>query len=111
MEKMAVMGFFEVIKHLGFFAQVAEKLLAEIERRKPQIVVLVDYPGFNIRFAKQICRRFSTNNSRRPKLLYYISPQVWAWNPGRIKTLAQLMDFMAVVFPFEVSSTRRQDCR
>ncbi len=105
-ERMAVMGFFEVLKHLGFFAKVNQRLMEEIERRKPQVIVLVDYPGFNIRLAQRIRRRFPPGSSYQPKLLYYISPQVWAWKPGRVKTLAQVLDYMAVVFPFEVDIYR-----
>jgi lipid-A-disaccharide synthase len=101
-EKMAVMGFVEVLKHLRFFSQVSRRLLQEIERRKPQVIMLVDYPGFNIRFAKRIRRQFPPGNAYQPKIIYYISPQVWAWKPERIHTIARLIDFMAVVFPFEV---------
>ncbi len=105
-ERMAVMGFFEVLKHLRFFAEVNRRLREEIERRKPQIIVLVDYPGFNIRVAQRIRRRFPPGSTYQPKLLYYISPQVWAWKPGRIKTLAQVLDYMAVAFPFETEIYR-----
>jgi len=101
MEKMAVMGFVEVVTHLKFFIDVNKRLLKELEQRKPRVIVLVDYPGFNIRFAQRIRKHFATGGYR-PKLLYYISPQVWAWKPDRVKILAQVMDFMAVVFPFEV---------
>jgi lipid-A-disaccharide synthase len=105
-ERMAVMGFFEVLKHLRFFTQLNRRLMEEIERRKPQVIVLVDYPGFNIRFAQRIRRRFPPDDPYQPKLLYYISPQVWAWKPGRIKTLTQVLDYMAVVFPFEIDVYR-----
>jgi lipid-A-disaccharide synthase len=100
MEKMAVMGFIEVVKHLRFFIGVNKRLLQELEERKPRVVVLVDYPGFNIRFAPRI-RRYFASSDYQPRLMYYISPQVWAWKPGRIRILASTMDFMAVVFPFE----------
>jgi lipid-A-disaccharide synthase len=99
LEKMAVMGFFEVIRHLHFFTYVSQQLISEIATRRPQVVVLVDYPGFNIRFAEQVRKRFPIDC---PKLLYYISPQVWAWKPNRIKVLAKVIDYMTVVFPFEV---------
>jgi len=102
MEKMAVMGFVEVVRHLKFFLDVTGHLIEEIERRKPRVIVLVDYPGFNIRFAQRIRKRFAVGGYR-PRLLYYISPQVWAWKPDRVEILAQVIDFMAVVFPFEVT--------
>lgn len=106
-ERMAVMGFLEVIKHLNFFAQVNRCLLKEIESRKPQVIVLVDYPGFNLRLAQHIRRLFLPGSPYQPKIMYYISPQVWAWKPGRVKILAQVLDFMAVVFPFEVDIYRK----
>ncbi|TAK67903.1 MAG: lipid-A-disaccharide synthase, partial [Bacteroidetes bacterium] len=62
--------------------------------RKPDVVVLIDYPGFNLRFAQKI-RHLGV------KIVYYISPQVWAWNPGRVKKMKGLIDKMLVVFPFE----------
>jgi lipid-A-disaccharide synthase len=99
-EKMAVMGFIEVLRHLKFFIDVNKRLLQELEERQPRVIVLVDYPGFNIRFAQRI-RRYFASGDYQPKLMYYISPQVWAWKPGRIRILANTMDFMAVVFPFE----------
>ena len=102
LEKMAVMGFIEVLKHLKFFADVNRRLLEVIEQRKPQVIVLVDYPGFNIRFAQRFRQRFHTQHDYKPKLLYFISPQVWAWKPNRINIIARVMDFMAVAFPFEV---------
>ncbi len=97
-EKMAVLGFTEVIRHIPFFKEVMEKLVNETEKRKPAVVILIDYPGFNIRFAQKIRKLYPAEM----KILYYISPQVWAWKKGRIKTLAKNLDSMAVVLPFEV---------
>ncbi|MFC1564565.1 lipid-A-disaccharide synthase [candidate division KSB1 bacterium] len=96
-EKMAVLGFSEVIKHLPFFREVMDKLIHETEKWKPAVVILIDYPGFNIRFAQKIRKLYPAEM----KILYYISPQVWAWKKGRIKTLAKNLDSMAVVLPFE----------
>ena len=102
LKKMAVMGFIEVLKHLKFFANVNRRLLEVIDQRRPQVIVLVDYPGFNIRFAQRIRQRFYSQHDYQPKLLYFISPQIWAWKPNRINVIARVIDFMAVAFPFEV---------
>ncbi len=96
--KMAILGFTEVVKHLPFIQKVFRTLLNEIAERKPDAVVLIDYPGFNIRLAKKIRNRFGTNI----KIMYYISPQVWAWKKNRIKIIAKSVDVMVVVFEFEV---------
>jgi len=96
-EKMAVLGITEVIKHLPFIREVFRMLINEARMRKPAAVILIDYPDFNIRFARKIRKHFSSGI----KIFYYISPQVWAWRKGRIKTIARCVDAMAVVFPFE----------
>jgi lipid-A-disaccharide synthase len=92
--ELAVMGFLEVLKHLPVLKAVERTLEAVIAAKKPDALVLIDYPGFNLRFARKV---------RRPgmKTVYYISPQIWAWNPGRVKKMRALIDTMLVVFPFE----------
>jgi lipid-A-disaccharide synthase len=75
------------------------EILDECRRRRPQAVVLVDYPGFNLRFA-QTLRRIP-EHSRTP-ILYYVSPQVWAWHAARVPKIARLVDRMAVIFDFEL---------
>jgi lipid-A-disaccharide synthase len=71
-------------------------MLAAIREKKPDAVVLVDYPGFNLRLARTL-----RNTGYQGKILYYISPQVWAWNRGRIPKMARFLDLMICVFPFE----------
>jgi lipid-A-disaccharide synthase len=91
-----VLGLWDVLKHYGYFRRKFFRMLDEIEQTRPAAVVLVDYPGFNLRLAKALRKR------RFPgKILYYISPQVWAWNRGRIPQMARLLDLMICVFPFE----------
>lgn len=92
---MAVLGLWEVLKRYGFFRRVFHDLLRQLEERKPDAVLLVDYPGFNMRFARQAKRR-------EVKVLYYICPQVWAWHRSRIQRMAELVDRLMVIFPFEV---------
>ena len=75
-----VVGLWEVLKHYGYFRREFRKTLAEIAEAKPDAVVLIDYPGFNLRLARTLRGR-----SLGGKIIYYISPQVWAWNRGRIR--------------------------
>ncbi len=91
-----VLGLWDVLKHYGYFRRKFYRMLDQIEIVRPAAVVLVDYPGFNVRLAKALRRRGFAG-----KILYYISPQVWAWNRGRIPQLARLLDLMICVFPFE----------
>ncbi len=93
---MAVLGSIEVLKNYGALRRIFYSLLAFIEERAPDAVVFVDYPGFNIRLAKRIKRR------RLPvRVIYYISPQVWAWGTRRKKTISRNVDRMIVILPFE----------
>jgi lipid-A-disaccharide synthase len=70
--------------------------VAAIERLQPDVTVLIDYPGFNLRLAKALRQR-----GFRGRIAYYISPQVWAWKRGRIKEMARTLDLMMCIFPFE----------
>ena len=90
----AVVGFSEVIRHLPGVIRIFA--LALTAARRADLVVLVDYPGFNLALARAIARL-----ARRPKMLYYIAPQVWAWHRHRAALMERLMDRIAVVFPFE----------
>jgi lipid-A-disaccharide synthase len=71
-------------------------LLAELTATRPEAVILVDYPGFNLRLAKALRKR-----GLKTKIIYYISPQVWAWNRRRIPEMARTLDLMICIFPFE----------
>lgn len=95
-EKSGVLGLWEVIKHYGYFRKQFRETLREIETSKPNAVVLIDYPGFNLRLARALRKQ-----SPSQKIIYYISPQVWAWNRGRIKKMARWLDLMLCIFPFE----------
>jgi lipid-A-disaccharide synthase len=93
----AVLGLWEVLRKYGYFREQFHQTVKEILESKPDAVVLIDYPGFNLRLARALRRQ-----SRRQKLIYYISPQVWAWNRGRIKRMAGSIDLVLCIFPFEV---------
>jgi lipid-A-disaccharide synthase len=98
-KRMSFMGFAEVVRHLPFIAHVRRLILSEILKRRPELLILIDYPGFHFNLLRTL-RKMRTDY--RPKVLYYIAPQVWAWKAGRAKDLAQLADAIAVIFPFEV---------
>jgi lipid-A-disaccharide synthase len=93
-EEMAVVGLQEVIKHFPLIRRVYNSLLSEAEKRKPKFALLLDYPDFNLRLAKDL-------KKRGVKVIYYISPQVWAWRTGRVNTIRKIVDHMLVLFPFE----------
>ena len=95
-DQSGVLGLWEVIKHYGYFRKQFHETLREVEASKPNAVVLIDYPGFNLRLARTL-----RNESPSQNIIYYISPQVWAWNRGRIKKMAQWLDLMLCIFPFE----------
>lgn len=92
----AVVGLWEVVKRYGYFRAQFAQTLQEIAVGQPDAVVLIDYPGFNLRLARTLRAR-----SPKLKIIYYISPQVWAWNRGRIRQMARYLDLMLCIFPFE----------
>ncbi len=93
----AVLGLWEVLRKYGYFRGQFHETLQEIRESKPDAVVLIDYPGFNLRLARALRRQAPLQ-----KIIYYISPQVWAWNRGRIKRMAHFIDLVLCIFPFEV---------
>jgi lipid-A-disaccharide synthase len=93
----AVLGLWEVVRKYGYFREQFHETLREIQESKPDAVVLIDYPGFNLRLARAL-----RGQARQQKIIYYISPQVWAWNRGRIKRMAHFIDLVLCIFPFEV---------
>ncbi len=90
----AVVGLTDVLANYAKFRRLFWQLVRAAEQRKPDAVILTDYPGFNLRFAKQM-------KARGIPVFYYISPQVWAWGRDRVKKIPELVDLMMVVFPFE----------
>jgi lipid-A-disaccharide synthase len=95
-EDAAVMGVWEVLKRYGWFKRRFAEMLAALKEFRPDVLVLIDYPGFNLRFAEAVKRECPET-----RLVYYISPQVWAWHKGRIPKMARLLDEMLCLFPFE----------
>jgi lipid-A-disaccharide synthase len=93
--ELGFMGFVEVIKYIPFIKTMEHTLGQIVKFKRPDVLVLIDYPGFNLRFAR-IAKSYGV------KIVYYISPQVWAWHKSRIKKMRALVDKMLVIFPFEV---------
>ncbi len=98
---LSFMGFVEVLRNLSSVRAVGRKLEELLEARRPDVVVLIDYPGFNLRFARKV-------KKRGIPVLYYISPQVWAWHRRRVHHMRGVVDRMKVVFPFEVDIYRNE---
>jgi lipid-A-disaccharide synthase len=95
-DETAVVGLWEVIRRYPFFRKQFQATISEIDAARPKAVVLIDYPGFNLRLARALRAKFS-----ELKIIYYISPQVWAWNRRRVSQMAQSIDLMLCIFPFE----------
>ena len=91
-----VLGLWDVLRHYGYFKRKFAALLDDLTADPPEAVILVDYPGFNLRLAKTIRKRQIPT-----RIIYYISPQVWAWNRRRIPEMAKALDLMICIFPFE----------
>jgi lipid-A-disaccharide synthase len=100
--EISVVGITEVLKVLPRARQIFADLLREVDRRHPRLAVLIDFPDFNLRLAKELKRR-------GVEVVYYISPQVWAWRRGRVKSIAKVVDRMLVLFPFEVDFYREHE--
>jgi lipid-A-disaccharide synthase len=95
MPELAVSGFWEVAKRINYFRGLLERATALLEPRRPDLFLPVDYPGFNLRLAKQA-------RDRHIPVAWYIAPQLWAWGENRAEHLARVVDLLMVVFPFEV---------
>jgi lipid-A-disaccharide synthase len=100
--EMGIVGLFNVLRHLPMFRRVFNELIEKIERERPDVVFLVDYPEFNLRMAKR-CKELGLH------VVYYISPQLWAWRRGRVRHIAKYVDRMLVIFPFEEEFYRTHD--
>ncbi len=92
--EMSVLGFWDVLKRFTFFRKVYQHLVATMDAERPQLLILIDYPGLNLKLAQAA-------KARGIKVFYYIAPQVWAWGSDRIKKMVSLVDKIAVILPFE----------
>ncbi|MBL4647526.1 MAG: lipid-A-disaccharide synthase [Gammaproteobacteria bacterium] len=101
-KQLSVMGFIDVIKHLPTIIKIFCRIKKILRKNRPDLLILIDYPGFNLRLAN-VAKKLGI------KVLFYISPQVWAWRQGRVKYIAKVVDRMAVIFPFEVAFYKHAD--
>ncbi|TVP80775.1 MAG: lipid-A-disaccharide synthase [Puniceicoccaceae bacterium] len=100
---VSIVGFVEVVRHYNFFKGLFNRTLDWIERFQPKHICFVDYPGFNLRLAEQLAARgLSKKGGGQIGLSYYVGPQVWAWKAKRRFKMAQVLDRLGVIFPFEV---------
>jgi lipid-A-disaccharide synthase len=106
LDEAAVLGLWEVIRKYGYFRKEFRQAVREVGAAKPDAVILIDYPGFNLRLARALRQKFPAQ-----KLIYYISPQVWAWNRGRIEDMARYLNLMLCIFPFEAELYNRSGLR
>ncbi|MBU1743059.1 MAG: lipid-A-disaccharide synthase [Proteobacteria bacterium] len=93
-EDLAVVGFTAVVPKLRFFRRVLKDITRRLHEEKPDLLILIDYPDFNLRLAK-------AGRRAGVPVFYYIAPQLWAWRPGRVKHFRRFVDRLAVLFPFE----------
>ena len=100
--RIAVVGLFEVVRHLPMIRREFHKLLQEVDRRRPSAAVLIDFPDFNLRLARAL-------HSRAVPVVYFVSPQLWAWRKGRIRQVQRYVGKMLVIFPFEEAFYRDHD--
>lgn len=101
-EDLAVIGFVEVIRRFSFFRRVFNEMLDWAEEQRPDAVLLVDYPGFNLRLARRL-------HAKGIKTIFYVCPQVWAWHRSRIPQMAVDLDHLMTIFPFEAECFKETD--
>jgi lipid-A-disaccharide synthase len=105
-ESSSVLGLWEVLKQYGYFRQQFHATFGQIRAQNPNAVVLIDYPGFNLRLARALRAQLPAL-----KIIFYISPQVWAWNRRRIPQMARYLDLMLCIFPFEAELYNKSGLR
>lgn len=103
-QQLAILGFWEIVPKYFYFRRLMNKMVASIESYRPKAVILLDYPGFNLSLARRI-RHLNI------PVIYFISPQVWAWGGGRVRLIKELVDLMLVIFPFEVEFYRKHNIK
>jgi lipid-A-disaccharide synthase len=94
--EIAEVGIVEVVRHIPTIYRRFREVVREAERRKPDAAVLIDFPDFNLRLAREM-------HKRGVPVIYYVSPQLWAWKQGRIELVRKYVRRMLVIFPFEVT--------
>ncbi|MBK9333977.1 MAG: lipid-A-disaccharide synthase [Ignavibacteria bacterium] len=103
--KVSYIGFSAVIKNIRKLKKIITDTKNFILKFDPDILILVDFPGFNLKIASGIRKSF------KGKIVYYISPQLWAWHKSRVKVIRETVDLMIVVFPFEVDFYKKENVK
>ncbi len=103
-EELAVIGIWEVLKRYRYYKGIFDHMVRLLDEEQPDAVFLVDYAGFNLKFAKEA-------KKRGVKVFFYIAPQVWAWKKNRVITIKQYVDELIVLFPFEVEFFQKEGLR
>ncbi|HKZ22056.1 MAG TPA: lipid-A-disaccharide synthase [candidate division Zixibacteria bacterium] len=99
--QVSFMGLFEILSHLGFLRKVFRNTVKQIDSNRPDLAILIDYSGFNLRLAKKL-------KQKNIPIVYYISPQVWAWRKNRVQKIKKFVDKMVVFFPFELDFYQKE---
>ncbi|WP_244154337.1 lipid-A-disaccharide synthase [Desulfospira joergensenii] len=94
-DKLSAMGLTEIVFQLKYIKLAFDEFKNQLRKNRPDLLILIDYPGFNLRAARFAKQKYSI------KILYYITPKVWAWNTGRLKQIRAFVDHAALIFPFE----------
>ncbi len=100
-DDLEVIGFLEVAKRYNYYKGVFDKIVSKLDEEKPDAILLIDYPGFNLRLAAEA-------KKKGIKVIYYIAPHVWAWKKNRVEVIKQYVDELIVLFPFEVEFFQRE---
>lgn len=102
LESLSVMGLFEGLSELKKIKLIFDQTVTFLERVKVDALILIDFPGFNLKLAKTVCHLGF-------KIIYYVSPKVWAWNERRVHTIKRSVDMVMSIFPFEIEYFKKWD--
>ena len=96
----AVIGIWEAIRNYRKFKGFFDQLMELASKEKPEAIICIDNPGFNLRFVKAV-RKATAGGAWQPKIIYYVSPQLWAWHSSRVRQISEDVDLLLSIFPFE----------
>lgn len=106
-KEASIMGFWEVLKNLRRIGRQMRFCREDIAAYRPDVLILIDYPGFNLRMARFVHEHRWPEGAKRPEVFYYIAPKVWAWKEKRVVRIRKYVDKLFIIFPFEIEYFRR----
>ncbi|MDE5944769.1 MAG: lipid-A-disaccharide synthase [Rikenella sp.] len=106
-KEASIMGFWEVLKNLRRIGRQMRFCREDIAAYRPDVLILIDYPGFNLRMARFVHEHIWRGGGKRPEVFYYIAPKVWAWKEKRVVRIRKYVDKLFIIFPFEIEYFRR----